>query len=278
MGSLVPMRSSRERLAEIVRRPDCDLAEAALLCCCEVEPDLDVEVELLRIDAIADAFVTRGFSPSSPEDDARALGAYLAGVQGFVGDGEDYHDPSNGLLTRVLDRKRGLPIALSIVYVAVGRRVGIPAYGIALPGHFVTGVGGGERPVVVDPFHSGALLDERELSERVASATGGQARFTRSMLRPAPAPLVIRRVLNNLTRDFTNQGDLEDALWTVELKQLLPGSPPDDHRARGELLLNLGRFRAAAAAFEAYVEAAPAGTSDLAEVSRRAISARAKLN
>lgn len=268
--------SSRERLARLVRRPDCDLAEAALLICLEVEPELEVAVELLRLDALADGLVTRGFTASDPRADATRLSHYLTDVVGFTGDHETYYDPRNALLSRVLDRKRGLPITLSIIYVAIARRLRIPAFGIGLPGHFVTGVGEGPKPVVVDPFHGGQLLDTAELTRRVHDATGGQVSFTRSMLRPAAPPLVVRRLLNNLTRDFTNLGDVEDALWTVELKQLLPGAPPDDHRVRGELLLELGRFRAAAEAFEAYVEGAP--DADTTEVARQAIAARAKLN
>lgn len=268
---------SRTRLARVVRNAESDLAEAALLCCEEVEPDLDVDVELLRLDAIADGLRSTGFTPTAPREDARALARYLADRRGFTGDHERYHDPRNGLLTRVLDRRRGLPITLSIVYVAVARRLRVPAFGIGLPGHFVTGIGGGERPVVLDPFDGGRVLDETGLSRLVTDATAGQVEFTRSMLRPAPPATVIRRLLNNLTRDFANEGDAANALWTVELKQLLPNHVPDDHRVRGELLVQLGRFLDGAHAFEAYIDADP-DAPDAGDVRHAAIRARAKLN
>lgn len=245
--------------------------------CREVEPELDVGVELLRLDALADGLRTRGFAAGDALAAATSLGSYLGDVIGFDGDHDTYHDPANGLLSRVLDRKRGLPITLSIVYVSIARRLGVPAFGIGLPGHFVAGVGGGAHPVVVDPFHGGRVLETAELRQRVHDATGGRTDYTRSMLRPASPALVLRRLLNNLTRDFTNLGDVEDALWTVELKLLLPGAPPDDNRVRGELLLELGQFRGAADAFEAYVETAQ-DAPDRDEVTRRAIAARAKLN
>lgn len=269
--------TSRQRLARIVREPDCDLAEAALLICAEVEPEVDIDVELLRIDALADGLRAGGFTPGPPRRTAEALAGYLAGTRGFTGARDDYYAPRNALLTRVLDSRQGLPITLSIVYIAVARRLHVPAFGIGLPGHFVTGIGGGDRPVVIDPFEDGRVVDEGELARRVTEASDGRAEFHRAMLRPVPPPVVVRRILNNLTRDFASQGDAEDALWTVELKQLLPGAPPDDHRARGELLVRLGRYREAAEAMEAYVEAAPQAP-DAAEVSRRAIRARAKLN
>lgn len=273
--------ATRSRLARLVREPDADLAEAALLVCAEVEPELDLEAELLRIDALADGLRTAGALPTGDDATAaaRALADHLGGTLGFAGDELDYHDPSNALLTRVLDRRRGLPITLSIVYVAIARRLHVRAYPIGLPGHVVTGVAGGDdRPVVLDPFAGGRILGEEALRDLVRVGTHGQLEYRRAMLRPTSAPTIVRRLLNNLTRDFTAQGDLEDALWTVELKQLLPASPVDDHRARGELLYGLGRYRASAEAYEAYVAEAEPGAPDVAEVSRLAIQARAKLN
>ncbi|MDX1658895.1 MAG: transglutaminase-like domain-containing protein [Nitriliruptorales bacterium] len=270
--------ATRRHLARIVRRPDCDLAEAAALCCIETDPDIDVSAVVLRVDALADGLRSSGFTPIEPAADARALTAYLHGTLGFTGDVATYHDPDNALFTRVLDRKRGLPITLSVLYVAIARRLQIPAFGIGLPGHFVAGVGTEDRPVVVDPFHDGAILDERTVAQRVHAATDGRVSFTRSMLRPATPATIVRRILNNLTRDFTTEGDYREALWTVETKLLLPGSPPDDHRARGELLLQLGRFRDAADAFETYVEQAPDDAPDRDEMAARAVRSRAKLN
>lgn len=274
--------ASRRRLAQIVREPECDLAEAALLCCVEADPALDVEGQLLRIDALADRLRSTNRLPSGEAvHDARALGRFLADDLGFTGDTETYNDPRNGLLSEVLERRRGLPITLSILLLAIARRLRVPAYPIALPGHVVVGVigeAGSDRPVVVDPFHDGRLVDEPELASRVRALTHGQLGFRRAMLRPTPAPALIRRVLNNLTRDFTSAGSQTDALWTVELKLLLPGSVPDDHRVLGELLVALGRFDEAADAYEAYVELVDGDAPDITEVSRQAIRARAKLN
>ncbi|MBW3576204.1 MAG: transglutaminase-like domain-containing protein [Actinobacteria bacterium] len=271
---------ARRRLARIVRDRDCDVAEAALLCCVEVEPDLDVDGELLRVDALADRLRTSGFEPSGPRRDAKALGTYLGETLGFVGDHESYHDPQNALLTRVLDRRRGLPITLAILYMAVGSRVGIRAHGIATPGHFLVGVGpvpDAEEAVVIDPFHGGAVVTEHEIDQRIQQATGGMSRLHRGMLSPAPPVQVVRRLLNNLTRDFLAQGDTEDALWTVELKRLLPDTGVEDARVAGQLLVQLGRYRSAAETVEAFV--AEVGDSvDADELSRLALRARAKMN
>jgi regulator of sirC expression with transglutaminase-like and TPR domain len=277
----------RERLVRVLGEPGCDLAEAALLCCAEVEAGLDVDAELLRLDALADRLRSSGFEPSAARAEATRLGRFLAGDLGVRGDELDYHDPRNGLLTSVLDRRRGLPITLAIVYVAIGRRVGMRIFGLNTPGHFLVGVRDPRQrhpaaeeqiPVVVDAFHGGALLGTTEIDQRIRRATAGLAGYEAGLLRPAPAVTVTRRLLNNLTRDFLQTGDTEDALWTVELKRLLPGSGPDDVETEAELLVQLGRYRRAAETLERYLEAdAPDGVQ-LDDLERLAVRARAKMN
>lgn len=269
---------TRQRLLRLLRRPDADLAEAALLCAAELPEGHDVEATLLRLDALADGLRSTGFRPGEPEADARALVEHLAGVHGFTGDHETYHDPANSLLGQVLDRRRGLPITLTIVYVALGRRLHVPIFPIALPGHVVAGIGGGERPVVIDPFHAGRRLDEAELARRVEQATDGRLGFRRSMLRASPPSNMVRRLLNNLTRDFATADRPRDALWMVDLKLLLHNRLPDDHRVRGELLGQIGRFDEAADAYEAYLDAVSEDAPDREEVRRAAIRSRARLN
>lgn len=269
---------TRQRLAREVRRSDADLAELALCVCAEHDPDVDVDAWLLRIDALADGLRTTTELSGRPEADALALADYLGRTRGFGGDVDDYYDPANGLLTEVLERHRGLPITLSILYVAIARRVGLPAWGIGLPGHYYVGIGTPDRPVVLDPFDGGAVVGHDELGARVRAATAGQVELTRAHLRAAgPAP-TIRRVLDNLTRDFTNRGDVDGALASVECKLVLPNAQPDDHRTRGELLGHLGRYRQAADAFETYLGIVGPGAVDADDVRAQAVRARAKLN
>ena len=270
--------STRRRLAREVRRSDADLAELALCISAEHDPDLDVDAALLRVDALADGLLTGGTLTGDPAADATALAAYLAGERGFTGDVDDYHDPANGLLSAVLDRRRGMPITLSVLYVSVARRLRVPAWGIAHPGHYYVGVGTPDRATVLDPFHDGAVVTTDELSARLRAATAGRIEFTRAHLRPAGPAVTTRRILNNLTRDFTNRGDLDAALWTVECKLVLPNTLADDHRARGELLSHLGRYHHAAEAFERYLAEAGPDAVDAEEVRAQAVRARAKLN
>lgn len=270
--------STRRRLAREVRRSDADLAELALCVSAEHDPHLDVDAALLRVDALADGLLTSSTLTGDASTDAAALAAYMAGRQGFTGDTDDYHDPANGLLSEVLRRRRGIPITLSVLYVSVARRVRLPAWGIAHPGHYYVGVGTPDRTTVLDPFHDGVIVTAEELSARLRAATAGRIEFTRAHLRPAAPAITTRRILNNLTRDFTNRGDLDDALRTVECKLVLPNALADDHRARGELLSHLGRYHQAAEAFETYLAEAGPDAVDADEVRAQAVRVRAKLN
>lgn len=292
----------RERLATMVRDPACDLAEAALLCCVEAQPDLDIDAALRRIDGLAEGLRASGFQPhgggrgggtaEAATADARALADYLAGALGFSGDMNASHDPRNSLLTAVLERRCGAPTALAIVYIAVGRRLALRAFGIDAPGPLLVGVGGGApesgatRPAVIDPFHHGTILDDAMLAEQVQAETAGQVSYQRSMLRPVPPTVIIRRLLDDLTHGYLGQGDAQAALWTTELKRRLPGSGPGDVLAVGQLLSLLGRYRESAESLEGYLTevggefelAAAAGGPELGAMARVARRARAKMN
>lgn len=270
---------ARERLTALVRRSDADLAEAALLCEAEVDPTLDVDGSLLRFDALTDTVRTRGFDASTPTRAAAHLVAALAGAHGLCGvEPDKYHTVDAASTTRVLDTRRGLPITLAIVYVAVARRLGVAAFPIHLPGHVVVGVADAPRPVVIDPFHGGRLLDEAGLSALVAAVTDGGSEFHRAMLRPAPTVAVVRRLLNNLTRACTGENRPFEALRTVETRLLLANSTLEDHRIHGDLLARVGRFDAAARAYETYLEASGARAAHHEDVRTAAIRARARLN
>jgi len=268
----------RERLVRLVRRSDADLAEAALLCALGCAPDLDVEGELLRIDALADGLRSQHPDLGSSVAAATALRDHLGVGLGFRGDPDRSHLPDASLLHRVVAERRGLPLTLSIVYVAIARRLRVAAYPIGLPGHVVVGIAGGEHPVTLDPFHGGVLLDEPALVARVHESTDGRLAFRRAMLRPTPAVRIVRRLLNNLSRALVHAERFREARWAVEVKLALPNRVTEDHRELGALSIRTGRFDAAADAYERYLELTEGDTPERQAARRAAIEARARLN
>jgi regulator of sirC expression with transglutaminase-like and TPR domain len=242
------------------------------------DPALDVEVELLRIEALADQVRGRGTARRGAPEAARLLADHLGGELGFHGDPDRGLDPDSSLLHRVLDTRQGLPIALSALYVAIARRLHLPAFAIALPGHVVVGLADEDLPVVLDPAHGGMRLEEPDLVARVRTTTGGRLAYRRAMLRPTPAVHLARRMLHNLTRALRATDRTSEAIWTVRTKLALPNRLPEDHRDLAELELLRGGFDVAAHAFEQYLELTGGDTPEREAARRAAIDARARLN
>lgn len=190
------------------------LDELALALAAQFGP-VDAPAALAHLDALASEVRT---SAGTPAEQVDALVDVLARRHGFEGDREDYDHPDNSMLHVVLERRRGLPILLSVVYVEVARRAGIPLAGFGLPGHYVCGHVATEPPLLVDPFNDGARV---------------HADVPAELVRPWGAHETILRMLNNLVAAYGRRGDLGRALRAAELRVALPIS--DAGRAQAEI-------------------------------------------
>src|SRR5437667_2419894 len=157
---------ARRRLADLARRGSAELplAEVALWIAADDLPGVDPAVYLSRLDALAAR--VRDSSIEAAGDTAErcaALNYVLFHEEGFIGNAADYQDPRNSYLNEVLDRRTGLPITLSIVFLEVAQRLGLAAHGLNFPGHFLVAVRQPEGVVVLDPFNRGAVLTVDEL-------------------------------------------------------------------------------------------------------------------
>jgi len=248
---------SRRRFAETVQSPEPDLTTACLLIGAEVRPDADLaltEAGLAELAAEVAADVTAG---ASAYDQAVVLRRVIGDRHGFRGYGDDYGDLRASLLHEVVERRRGLPILLSVVYLDAARRAGIPAYGVGLPGHFVVAVGDPESATLLDPYAGGRLTSLAELSARVP---GGGELTTADVTAWEPVEIVAR-VLNNIRVLAARTGDVRTRLWAADLSLLLPAYHVELRRERGELRARLGDYLGAAHDLEQYAEAV-AGTDD----------------
>ncbi|MTE20847.1 tetratricopeptide repeat protein [Streptomyces sp. TRM43335] len=270
----------RERFAEAARAARPDLALLCLLINAEADPGWagkgvdEAQIELDRLTGLLPYEPAR-----SPRSWARALEELLGDRCGFHGTPADYRRLESSLLGEVLRRRRGLPILLSVVWIEVARRAGAPVYGVALPGHFVVGLGDprGEH-VLVDPFAGGLPLDDRDVDLLVAGTTG--AAPTEAMLQPAGPLEIVLRVLNNIRAWAAARPEHTDVrLWAVELSLLLPHHPARLRHERARLLVERGDFAGGARELEAYAGMVAAMEPNAAEAVRReARAARARLN
>lgn len=270
------MRStSRQRFQAAVHQGEVDQALACLLIAAEAEPDLRPEPWLAYLDELAArvALPTAG----TPTELARALGAALGEREGFHGDEWEYENLRASLLHEVLRRRRGLPILLSVVWLEVARRIGVPAYGVALPGHFAVGIGDPDGDhVLVDPFRRGMTLSPEAAAELVAELGG---RLRPEHLRPADPVGILLRILTNISVWARLHEQPRVQLWAVELSLLLPRHPAELRRERGELLVRIGDFLGGAAELEAYAELiAGVDPQEAERTLAEARMARARLN
>jgi regulator of sirC expression with transglutaminase-like and TPR domain len=250
---------SRRRLDALLARPDreVDLAQAALLVAAEEYPGLDVRAYLVRLDEMGCALRQRLEDEPRPERAVMALNRYLFQEQGFRGNTERYYDPRNSYLNEVLDRRTGIPITLSTVYIEVARRGGLDVEGVGLPGHFIVRIRNPGRPLLVDPFHGGTMLTARDCQERLDRIFGGRVKMEPKMLQPCPRRDMLERMLRNLKAVYIRDQDVPRALRVVDLLvQIQPGNA-EDLRDRGILYAALDCYAYAARDIEAYLTLVP---------------------
>jgi regulator of sirC expression with transglutaminase-like and TPR domain len=248
---------ARRELTSIAQGTDAsiDVARTALLIACEEYAPLDVDAYLARIDGLAQAARARlGGTQSCAERIAR-LNEYLFVQCRFSGNTEEYYDPRNSYLNEVLERRKGIPITLSVLYCEVARRLAIPAYGVNFPGHFLVRCAV-ERGIIVDAF-LGSVIDVDECERRFSAVHGEQARFDPAVLEPASPRAILVRMLMNLKQIYVEQDDDARALRCVERILLFSPNLVSEIRDRGLLFHKLECYAAAARDLQRYVDMAP---------------------
>lgn len=273
-----------QRLLDLIDSPDdiADLAEAALLIARTQYPELDVVRELTRIDAMAETVRQRLEADSTVEQRLAELNDYLYGELGYGPETGEYYDPRNSYLNDVLERKCGIPITLSILYIRLGRTLGLEMEGISFPGHFLVKCHVEGGMVVIDAYHRGVSLSMEDLHERLQLSEGTSVKLdsVAEYLETADAREIVARMLRNLKAIFLKAKDWSHALTVIEwLVQVVPDTP-QELRDRGLVYQELECFRAALHDFEAYLRQEPEAT-DASKIRTRVLDMRkaaARLN
>ncbi len=250
---------ARQRFAALAAQPDAsvDLSRAALLIAAERDGDLDLDAHLAECE---DRFATlaRGARQHQPGDDRARLESllhYLGRRCHFRGNQDDYYDLRNSYLDEVLNRHTGIPITLALVYIEVGKRIGIDIRGVSFPGHFLA-LHPASPPVLFDPF-SATVIDEKQCRDRLRAAISPEAELEPGMLDPAPNKEILARILTNLKLIHVRSSAFDAALACSERILLLHPDQPSELRDRAALYIKLQCYDAARTDMSRFLEIAP---------------------
>ena len=277
------MNARLEHFAEIVSRDQFDLAEASFLLAQDIYPGIDIAAYLGQLDDIAAAIRKRIAGDAFAEQKVIALNYYLFNEMRFSGNIEDYYDPRNSYLNQVMERRIGIPISLSILYLEVGKRLGLNLKGISFPGHFLVKLAVKRGQLVLDPFIGGEAQSEADLRARLAQVLpSGKAEELQldQYLEPATPRQIIARVLRNLKSIYMQTGKLEQALSVMQRMLLVMPESAEELRDRGLVYHQLECFRPALSDLQNYLRRKPEAP-DAAQIHGKVVElkqAAARLN
>jgi regulator of sirC expression with transglutaminase-like and TPR domain len=260
MPRMIDPRTALEAIGEL---PDSeiDLADAALLLARVDAPRADWKAARAHLSDIARAAVrlTPDIGPDDLPAQAEALAGLLAGRHGYQGDTETYESPDNANLIRVIERRRGLPVSLGILWLHAARAAGWGAHGIDFPGHFLVGIEGARTQMVLDAFNGGQPLDARELRKLIKRVEGQKAELRPGLLVPMGARAVLLRLQNNIKLRRLRAPDLLGALACAE--DMLRIAPHEAPLWREAALMHqrLDQVAAALRCYARFLDLAPEG-------------------
>lgn len=235
MPSWKPEPSGATTFATLAALPDdvLDVAVGASLIAKDVYPELDVRAVLATLDGLAGPLAGGALAGLPIAEQAAAVSARFREL-GFTGNADDYYDVKNSLLPDVLERRRGIPITLTIVWCAIARRAGVLARGVGFPGHFLarvdevpalSGRTSLTHPVIVDPFAGGTVVSDDDARVLLHRA-GGRGELDRSFFEPTGPRMTLIRMLTNLKTIWDATGNHARVFVVIDrMVSLLPDSP-----------------------------------------------------
>lgn len=251
--------SARQYFYQEIHQPDehIDLAKAALYIAQEEYPDLEPEEYLNALDTMASEVQERLPSSRYPLRMIQSLNQYFYDDLGFAGNKTDYYDPRNSFLNDAIDRRLGIPITLSLVYLEVARRIDFPMVGIGMPGHFLIRPDIPDVEIFVDAYNRGEIMFAQDCQERLAQMFQQPVTLQPEYLAPVSNRQFLARMLTNLKYIYLKQQELEKTLAAVERILLLFPDVSLEVRDRGLLYYQLGHYPQAVEDLQTYLAKVP---------------------
>lgn len=250
---------SRKTFQQLVTLPDAaiPLAEAALIMACEEYPQLELSPYLDMLDRIADAAQQKLSSSDSPIAAVEKINTVLFETYRFRGNTDDYYDPRNSFFNDVLDRRMGIPITLSTVYIEVARRLNFPIAGVGMPGHFLVKYLDRKEEFFLDPYNRGEILSPEDCRSRLHQRYGDAIEFSDRLLARATNRQILWRMLNNLKDIYLKGHAIDKCLSIVDMMLMVDSEDLIQFRDRGLLRLQLRQFDGAGRDLDHYLQHSP---------------------
>ena len=233
------------------------IEEIVLLIAKDHYPELDTSAYLKQLDEFARRARYRIEGVAGDAAIARALSHYLFDEEGFRGNTADYYNPSNNLFNDVLDQRTGMPISLCILYIAIGRRLGLDVAGVNFPGHFLVHFKSAPMSFYVDAFAKGKLLSKEECEKRLVDRYGDAIPPQEQFFQPTTHREILIRMLTNIKMSFVRRRDFENALRALNSILLFAPNGAEELKERGLIYFHLECFRSALTDLESYLDLEP---------------------
>jgi regulator of sirC expression with transglutaminase-like and TPR domain len=230
-----------------------DLAHGALLIAKAAYPDLNESIYLERLDRMASRVKLDMTANTESEDIITELNYILFEQEKFRGNRENYYDPDNSFLNRVIDRKTGIPITLSLIYIEVAGRLGLDVRGIGLPGHFITALYHAAGKIYIDPFNRGEIRTVDECLEIVRANKGKTVTSDLHWLQPIGRKELLARMLRNLKLIYARQDNDVMLFKTIHWILTLQPEAPAELSARAMLYEAMGNPKQAVKDWQRYI-------------------------
>jgi regulator of sirC expression with transglutaminase-like and TPR domain len=237
----------------LARRPSVVELDRVALEIARIEhPHLDATASIAELDRLAWAVAERAGDLSDGRRFVEAANSCLFGDAGFRGNENDYYNPDNSCLNRVLETRLGIPITLSVMYIEIARRLAKPVHGVGLPFHFLVRYDDPGYTAIIDPFHGGAILDEAQCCQLLQVES-----LDPVLLEPVDRRYIAMRMINNLRGVYFGRRESLKALQVLDLLIAADPDSPEEHRQRAAALLHERRIAEALTAFQRYLTLAP---------------------
>jgi regulator of sirC expression with transglutaminase-like and TPR domain len=260
--STLSLSPAQQKFWYVSRIPDSELTtvqlvEAALAISWEEYPNIDLSSYRDALDEMATVLQQRVQGISYPLKIISEINRYLFEEQNFCGNENNYYDPRNSFLTDVITRRMGIPLTLSIIYMAIGDRIGFPLEGVSLPGHFIIRPHRSDVEVFIDPFAKGEIMFKEDCAAKLTQIYGDQAELKPEYLETVGVRQILERMLMNLKLIYLNQKQFHKALSTVEKILMLWPNVSIQVRDHGLLCFQLERYVEARSDLETYLALTP---------------------